>query len=153
MSFDLFGPGGAATDPLDVRFTHGFTDALDHTSGTGVTVLSSKTTIGNDGAAETVTVTFTPTVTDANYALQFFVANNTDGSHFHPYIDNVQLNPTAVQWNYQVNNADPAVQALGVGQTIQETYTVVIADEPSTLGAGGALAAVSYTHLTLPTRS
>ncbi|MDA3923215.1 MAG: hypothetical protein PF904_00770 [Kiritimatiellae bacterium] len=90
LTFDLFGRGGSGlTEPLDVRFTHTWTDALVYTNGTGTTVLDEKTTVGNDGVAESVTVQFTPTVS-ALYALQFF-ADDSGACNAHIWIDNVKL--------------------------------------------------------------
>ena len=90
LTFDMWGMGVATTEALDVRFTFGFSDALVHTDGTGVTVLDEKTTVGNDGFFESVTVNFTPSVTDANYGLQFFM-DGTGENNNHVYIDNVVL--------------------------------------------------------------
>ncbi len=133
LTFDIWGGGQTETDPLDVRLTRGFGNALDHTDGTGLTILSSKTSTANDGQAETVTVTFTAPATDPNYALQFFIADNADGSHNHPYIDNVRLVETGeITWNYSVDNA--AVQFLAEGETVEETFTVSVDD-----GNGGTV--------------
>ena len=93
LTFDIWGTGGVATpEALDARFTYGFANELDYTDGTGVTVIDEKTTVGNDGSAETVSIDFTPTVTDSNYALQFFM-DGTGTTNNHLYIDNIQLVP------------------------------------------------------------
>lgn len=92
LSFDMWGMNDALTEGLDVRFTYGFADALLSTDGTGVTVLDEKTTVGNDGAIESVTVDFTPTVTNTNYAIQFFM-DGSGTTNNHSYLDNIQLVP------------------------------------------------------------
>ena len=93
LTFDIWGLGSVATpEALDARFTHSFTDELDYTDGTGITVVDEKTTVGNDGSVESVSIDFTPTVTNSNYALQFFM-DGSGTSNNHLYIDNVQLVP------------------------------------------------------------
>jgi len=114
LTFDLFGRGGSGlTAPLDVRFSHTWTDALVYTNGTGTTVLDEKTTVKGDGVSETVTAYFTPNVTDADYALQFFMDNSVqDGDH--AYIDNVQL----VEVSHEIQNGsfeEAANQSLNTG--------------------------------------
>ena len=114
LTFDLFGRGGGGlTAPLDARFTHTWTDALVYTNGTGTTVLDEKTTVKGDGASETVTVYFTPTVTDADYAVQFFMDNSVqDGDH--AYIDSVEL----VEVNHEIQNGsfeEATNQSLNTG--------------------------------------
>ena len=88
LTFDMWGMNYPTPVPLDVRFTYGFTDVLDSTNGVGVTVLDDKTTVGDDGSFETVTVYFTATATHADYAVQFFLDGD---AHHHLYIDNVEL--------------------------------------------------------------
>jgi hypothetical protein len=88
LTFEMWG-AKAVTAALDVRFTYGYDNILVHTNGTGVTVLDEKTTVGNDGVAESVTVQFTPTVS-ALYALQFF-ADDSGNSDAHIWIDNIKL--------------------------------------------------------------
>ena len=91
LTFDMWGRGNfLTTNGLDVRLTYGFGDALVHTDGTGLTLLDEKTTVGNDGFYETVTVEVSPTVTDSNYALQFFM-DDSGISEAHVFIDNVIL--------------------------------------------------------------
>ena len=119
LTFELFGRGGSGlTAPLDVRFTHTWTDALVYTNGVGTTVLDEKTTVKGDGVSETVTVFFTPNVTDADYALQFFMDNSVqDGDH--AYIDNVQL----VEVNHEIQNGsfeEASNQNLKTGTTPSE---------------------------------
>ena len=118
----------ANTEGLDVRLTRGFADALDPISGTGMTLVDEKTTVGNDGQAESVTVSFTVPTTDSNYALQFFMDQEGSNNHNHVYLDNVQLTEAGeVTWDYSVDNAD--IQFLGKGETITESYTVTIVDQ------------------------
>ena len=88
LTFDMWGENSEPA-ALDVRFTYGYDNILDHTNGTGVTVLDEKTTVGNDGVAESVAVRFTPTVS-ALYALQFF-ADDSGSSNAHIWIDDVEL--------------------------------------------------------------
>ena len=92
LSFSIWGgnPSSSVTEKLDVRLTRDYSSLTDPTSGTGVLVLDNKTSVANNGAFETVTVQFTPTVTSANYALQFF-ADNAIYQDDHICIDNFVL--------------------------------------------------------------
>lgn len=89
LEFDMWGES-PTTAGLTVRITDAAT-TTDQTGGTDtLTILSGKTTVGNDGAVEHVSVDFMPTVTDT-YALQFFVASGNTNNHV--WIDNVTLVP------------------------------------------------------------
>jgi autotransporter-associated beta strand protein len=104
LTFALWGPNTALTEYLDVRFTYGYSSLTDPTSGTGVLVLDNKTTVGNNGAFENVTVQFTPTVS-TNYALQFIAdtdAGESDGDHI--WMDNVVLREVTSPFSWNVGN-------------------------------------------------
>lgn len=92
LSFAIWGgnPSSIVTEKLDVRLTRDYSSLTDPTSGTGVLILDNKTSVANNGAFETVTVQFTPAVTSANYALQFF-ADNAIYQDDHICIDNLVL--------------------------------------------------------------
>lgn len=93
LSFAIWGgnPSSTATEKLDVRLTRDYGSLTDPTSGTGVLVIDDKTSVvTTNGSFETVTVLFTPTVTSANYALQFF-ADNAIYKDDHICIDKVEL--------------------------------------------------------------
>jgi len=87
LSFAMWGEG-SAVNKLSVRLTDDTANMLDETAGTDViNVLNGQTMIGNDGFYDTITATFTPTVSHT-YAIQFF---NPDGTGDHIWIDNVNL--------------------------------------------------------------
>jgi len=93
LEFDMWGET-ATTAGLTARITDAAA-ITDQTGGTDtLTILSDKTTVGNDGVVEHVSVDFVPTVTDT-YALQFFVASDATNrnANNHVWIDNVTLVP------------------------------------------------------------
>lgn len=92
LTFAIWGGGlfSSTTEKLDVRLTRGYSDITDSASGTGVLILDDKTSVANDVMYETVTVQFTPAVTDSNYALQFF-ADSIVYQDDHICIDNLAL--------------------------------------------------------------
>ncbi|WP_094847055.1 retention module-containing protein [Bordetella genomosp. 9] len=66
-------------------------------------------------------------VVDADHDQSFFQAqDNVEQQHGTFSID------ANGNWTYNLNNADPAVQALGVGQSLTETITVLTADGTTT---------------------
>lgn len=91
LTFAMWGTG-FASPVLDVRLAYECADITDETSGTGaVLLLEDRTTNGTDGDYENVTVDFVPTVTDADYALQFIGSPDDGTSADHLWIDNIQI--------------------------------------------------------------
>ncbi|MEQ1686591.1 MAG: VCBS domain-containing protein, partial [Burkholderiaceae bacterium] len=116
---------GYASFTFSVQDNAGAFDAAPNTITLNVTPQPDAAVIGGQASGATVedttlTATGTLTVTDPDAGeAAFIVQTAVAGAHGSFSID------AAGVWTYTLNNADPAVQALGAGQTLpSETFTV-----------------------------
>ncbi|MDD4913385.1 MAG: VCBS domain-containing protein, partial [Sideroxydans sp.] len=123
------GVGQTLTENYTVTAVDGTTSTVKITvNGTNdAAVISSASVVGVDAGAVTedtvlsTSGTLTITDTDAGQAL-FQAQTGTVGNYGSFTLD------AAGNWTFALNNSLPAVQALGAGQTLSETYTVTSVD-------------------------
>ena len=121
------------SDSFTVTVSDGKGGTVTSTISIGVTPVADPAVIGGATSGATVEDTTTSasgqlTVTDPDAGEAVFVPQtNVAGAH-----GTFSVNASG-QWSYSLNNADPAVQALGAGQSLpSETFTVTSADGSST---------------------
>ena len=152
--------GGTITDSFNYRMSDGsLTDRAVLTitiNGANDAAVISGTIIGsvteasgvNDGTAGTPTASATLTATDPDNPANSFtaVAAGTASTGGHGTF----AMTAGGTWTYTVNNNDPAVQALNVGQTLADSFTITSIDGTSkviniTINGANDAAAISGT--------
>ncbi|RVT82090.1 VCBS domain-containing protein, partial [Inhella crocodyli] len=120
---------GYASFTFSVQDSSGAFDTAPNTITLNVTPVADPAVIGGVASGTTVEDTTTSasgqlTVTDPDAGEAVFVPQtNVAGAH-----GTFSVNAAGL-WTYTLNNADPAVQALGAGQSLpSETFTVTTAD-------------------------
>ena len=104
---------------------------LSVSSTVGVTPVNDPAIIGGadtggvteDASSPNLTTSGTLTITDVDSAATFTAATISGGSHHGTFtID------TAGAWSYTADNSQTAIQSLGLGSTLTDTFTVTSAD-------------------------
>ncbi|SAI71920.1 hemolysin [Bordetella ansorpii] len=110
------GQGGTASKTVSITINGSDDTAVitPHTPGADAGAVKEDTTLTTGGKLDVVDP-------DAGQAV-FQVQTGTQGAHGTFAID------ANGNWTYNLNNADPAVQALGAGKTMTETFSVKSAD-------------------------
>ena len=123
------GAGQTLTETFTVASVDGTTSTVTVTiNGTNdAAVISSGTGSVTEDSVLSTSGTLTITDTDSGQA-SFTAQPSTSGSY------GTFTLGTNGAWTYNLNNANPTVQALGAGQTLTETFTVASVDgTPSTV--------------------
>ncbi len=96
FTVDLWQVGGTGAGPsLDVRMTTGNSSDFAAPEN-AITLVTHETTIGSDNAIETVSVNFTPSVSDSSYAIQI---QGTAEWGIYMLLDNVTLSMNSIVWD------------------------------------------------------
>ncbi|MGO4402115.1 retention module-containing protein, partial [Achromobacter sp. PAB15] len=107
------GHGGVTTQAVTVT--------INGTNDVPVVSGEASGSVKEDGSL-TVSGQLGQTDVDANDTHTWTVNNGGNGDHGNFSVDNTG------KWTYNLNNADPKVQALGVGESLTETFTVTVDD-------------------------
>ncbi|WP_294229845.1 VCBS domain-containing protein [uncultured Shimia sp.] len=111
--------GNGGTDTVNVSVTiHGTNDAPVISN-----VSYDNDTVTEDGAVQSASGAVVADDIDKNDTLSYNVVGSSTGTY-----GTLALDPNTGTWSYVLNNSSAAVQALAAGQTVTETFDVLVSD-------------------------
>lgn len=111
--------GNGGTDTVNISVTiHGTNDAPVISN-----VSYDNDTVTEDGAVQSASGAVVASDVDKNDTLSYNVVGSSTGTY-----GTLALDPNTGTWSYVLNNSSAAVQALAAGQTVVETFDVLVSD-------------------------